>query len=193
MGWFWSRAARHARRDAPVALVLLLSLGAQLAHTNVTRAQTVDVTRAQTVTKYFAALSSGDIDGALATFTPDAVYLTSFRSGVCLATSPCSDSSSIRAQLTAFQALGHFCSTLTSIEVAGTTVFGQAETRTDAYRAEGVDHILSSFVAQVPQDKIAALFFTRNLADPGSALEAAIAAGSQAPTAALPPPSTPCA
>ena len=192
MVWFLCRAARHARGAAPVALLLLLSLGAQLGHANATRAQTVDVARAQTVAKYLRALSSGDLDGALATFTPDAVYLTSFRTGVCVATSPCSDPSSIRAQLTAFQALGHFCTTLTSVEVTGTTVFGQAMTRTDSYRAEGVDHILSSFVAQIPQDKIAALFFTRDLADPGSALEAAIAAGSQPPGAALPAPSTPC-
>lgn len=155
-------------------------------------AQSVDLNRATVVQSFFAGEGRNDLDGVMATFAANAVYVSSFAGAPCSAQVPCTDAGRIRAQLAAIEAMGHFCPTVTNLQVAGTTVMGQVESRADSFRANGIEHVLSSFIAVVPQDRISALFFVSNLGDAGSATQAAITAGTQAPGAPIPAPSAPC-
>jgi len=57
----------------------------------------------------------------------------------------------------------------------------RAELRTDGNRARGIERVLQTWLVQVPQDKITNLYEMNDLADPQTAAQAAIVAGTQAP------------
>jgi hypothetical protein len=48
----------------------------------------------------------------------------------------------------------HFQASLTSVEGAGDTVTGRAEIRSDAFRAQGVDHRMTSYTIKFRDGKI---------------------------------------
>jgi hypothetical protein len=156
------------------------------------RPQQVDLRRAAIVQQYFTALAAGDVDGALALFAPNAEFIGSRPTGNCSAHSPCTELAGIRQQLDANLALGHHCQVATSLEVVGSTVLGRTLLRNDAIRARGIERILQTFLAQVPEDQITALYLVQDLTDPQTVTDLAILAGTQAPAPPLPTPDPPC-
>jgi ketosteroid isomerase-like protein len=145
--------------------------------------------RLAVVTGLFDAWSRGDVDAALSAFADNAVFIGARETGTCSAQTPCTSLAPIRQTLEANAAI-HLCQTIRTVEVSGTTVLGQFETRSDNDRANGVERLKRSFIAQVPHDQIIFFAVVNDLADPETAFTAAVAAGTQAPGAPLPNPET---
>jgi hypothetical protein len=137
-------------------------------------------------------IARGDVDGALSAFADNAVYIPARQMGTCSRPTPCTDLASIRQQFEANVA-GHTCRTIPSVEVSGSAVFGQYEERSDGIRANGVERVLRSFFVQIPTDKIIFLAVVNDTTDPQTRLSTAAVEGTQAPSAPLPNPETPCA
>ena len=141
--------------------------------------------RVAVVSRFFDAWSRGDADEALAAFADNAVFIAARVTGPCAGQTPCTDLAGIRAQIDFAIGL-HICQTLRSIQVSGSIVTGQFETRTDVDRANGVERVKRSFMAQIPNDKITFFAVLNDLTDPQTA-------GTQRVGVPLPNPETPCA
>lgn len=137
------------------------------------------------VSGFFNAWSRGDVDAALSAFADNAVFIGARATGPCSQQSPCTGLAGVRQQIE-FGVGIHVCQTIRNVEVSGAVVLGQFETRTDIDRANGVERVLRSFIAQIPDDKITFFAAVNDLSDPQTA-------GTQAPRAPLPNPETPCA
>src|SRR5262249_49145068 len=59
----------------------------------------------------------------------------------------------------------HLSAVVTSMEVHGGTVVGRVELRTDGSRAVGIDRFVHTFVAQVPDERIAVWVSVADAAD----------------------------
>ncbi len=141
--------------------------------------------RAAVVSGMLDAWSRGDVDGALSAFADDAVFIAARVTGPCAAQTPCNDLAGVRAQIEFAIGL-HICQTLRSVQVSGSIVTGQFETRTDPDRANGVERLKRSFIAQIPNDKITFFAVLNDVSDPQTA-------GTQRVGVPLPNPETPCA
>ena len=137
-------------------------------HAGSARAQDVD--RAGVVQRFIDARNAGDVDAALATFTANALYVGP---GQCVEATPCVGADAVRRNLEILKS-GHSLLSVVSMQVSGGAVTGQFESRSDASRAAGVDRTVSSFIAQVPQDKIADWLQVSDLTDPQTAQYVAI-------------------
>src|SRR5437899_2594799 len=111
-----------------------LSLGSAPALAQTTPGVPADPNRAAVVQSFFAAMSSGDLDTALAAFTDNAVYIGPRPTGACAQLTPCAGAATIRPELERQLAGGHVCQTLLSVEVVGSVVMGQLDFRSDALR-----------------------------------------------------------
>lgn len=131
------------------------------------------------------AWSRGAVDEALSAFADDAVFIAARATGPCATKTPCTGLEDVRRQID-FGVGIHICQTLRTATVSGSVVLGQLEARTDTDRANGVERLQRSFIAQVPNDKITFFAVLNDLSDP----QTAGTLGSRAP---LPNPETPCA
>ena len=84
------------------------------------------------------------------------------------------------------QAAGSICFTLVDQTVQGSVVVTRVEVRNDALRARGVERVTSVSMVLVTPQGIAAQYIVPDLTDPGTARNAAIVAGTEAPGAPLP-------
>ena len=141
--------------------------------------------RLAVVSGFLDAWSRGDVDEALSAFADNAVFIGVRATGLCSAQTPCTDPASIRQQFENLVA-NHICQTIRNVQVSGAVVLGQIESRTDNNRANGVERVLVSFIAQIPNDKITFFALVNDLSDPQTA-------GTHALRAPLPNPETPCA
>ena len=141
--------------------------------------------RVAVVSRFLDAWSRADVDEALSAFADNAVFIAARVTGPCGAQTPCTGLAGIREQLD-FGVAIHVCQTLRNVQVSGSVVTGQYETRTDVDRANGVDRLVRVFMAQIPNDKITFFAVVNDLSDPQTA-------GTQPPRAPLPNPATPCA
>ena len=123
------------------------------------RAQEVD--RAAVVQQFIDARNAGDIDGAVATLTANPLYV-----GVapCSEATPCIGTDAVRRNLELLKG-AHFTVSVVTMEASGSAVTGRIESKSDAVHAAGVDRTVSSFIAQVPQDKIADWFQAPDFTD----------------------------
>jgi len=137
-----------------------------------------DLKRAAVVLGLFDALNRGDAAAAASAFAEKGFLIGAALQGLCSLMAPCYDQEKIRANMEVLVKLLHLCDTVTSLQVTGSFVIGCLEARGDGLRANGIERILQSFMAQVLQDKIAAYFGRNDLADPETARNVAIAAGS---------------
>jgi hypothetical protein len=187
-------ATRATVRTLAISLVLALVVGSALAlHGRAAPARAQQVApsdRAAVVSAFFSAINNGDADGAAALFAGNAVFIGA--SPPCLAAAPCTDSAGIHQQLTGLVS-GHECYVLRSISVSGAVVTGQREVRDDGRRSHGIDHTLTDFIALVPAGQITFWANLSDVADPQTALNAAITAGTQPAGTPIPNPETPCA
>ncbi|HKT19646.1 MAG TPA: nuclear transport factor 2 family protein [Stellaceae bacterium] len=93
------------------------------------------------------ARNRGDLDGMMKFFASDAVR----EDGSCQP--PCVGAAAVRASFEKNIA-EHFQASLTSAEGSGDTVTGRAEIRSDAIRAQGVDHRMTSYTIKFRGGKI---------------------------------------
>ncbi len=141
--------------------------------------------RVAVVSRFLDAWSRGDVDEALSAFADNAIFIAARPTGPCGGQTPCTDLAGIRAQIE-FAVGIHICQTLRNVQVSGSVVTGQFETRTDVDRANGVERVVRVFMAQIRDDKITFFAVLNDLTDPQTA-------GNQGPRAPLPNPETPCA
>ena len=141
--------------------------------------------RVAVVSRFLDAWSRGDVDEALSAFAENAVFIAARVTGPCAAQTPCNDLAGVRAQIEFGVGL-HVCQTLRNVQVSGSLVTGQLEVRSDVDRANGVERIKRSFMAQIPNDKITFFAVLNDLSDPQTA-------GTQRVGVPLPNPETPCA
>jgi ketosteroid isomerase-like protein len=93
------------------------------------------------------ARNRGDLEGLMKFFAPDAVRVD----GSC--NPPCVGEAALRRSFEKNIA-EHFQASLTSVEGSGDTVTGRAEIRSDAFRAQGVDHRMTSYTVKFRDRKI---------------------------------------
>ena len=93
------------------------------------------------------ARNRGDLDGMMQFFAPDAVR----EDGSCQP--PCVGVAAVRHSFEK-NIEEHFQASLTSVEGSGDTVTGRAEIRSDAFRAQGVDHRTTSYTVKLRDGKI---------------------------------------
>ena len=82
------------------------------------------------------ARNRGDLDGLMKFFASDVVR----EDGSC--NPPCVGEAAVRRSFEKNIA-EHFQASLTSVEGSGDTVTGRAEIRSDAFRAQGLDHVIT--------------------------------------------------
>jgi len=138
-----------------------------------------DLRRAAVVLAYFDALSRGDASAAAAAFAEDGFMIGAALKGLCSLATPCHNRDEIGKNMELLVKTPHLCETPTSLQVVGSFVIGRLEVRNDELRGRGIERLLQSFLAQVMQDKIIAYFGRSDLADPETARNAAIVAGTQ--------------
>src|SRR5207302_954781 len=129
--------------------------------------------RAGAVTAYFEGVSRGDAEAAFAQFDESAIVSSNGTADPCYRSHPCSDPAEVRQQVEGIVATRN-CQTVVEFNVAGAVVTGRLELRGDAIRANGVERIVQSFMALVPEDKITFLALVGDVADPETALNLAI-------------------
>jgi ketosteroid isomerase-like protein len=191
-------AVDHRVRRVAVSLVFAILVGVGLPSwqgpTKPARAQSVEPgDRAAVLTGLLTALNNGDLDGALALFADNAVFVGAARSGgTCSQATPCTDAAGIRQQLQNAVVGSHTCFTLRSLTVSGAVVTGQRDTRNDVTRRNGIDRDIEDFFALVPDGQITFWAAVKNVGDPETALDLAISAGTQPPGTPIPAPGTPC-
>lgn len=93
------------------------------------------------------ARNRGDLDGLMQFFASDAVR----EDGSCQP--PCVGVAAVRRSFEKNVA-EHFHATLTSVEGSGDTVTGRAEIRSEAFRAQGIDHRTTSYTIKFSDGKI---------------------------------------
>ena len=93
------------------------------------------------------ARNRGDLEGLMTFFALDAVR----EDGSC--NPPCVGEAAVRRSF-GKNIAEHFQASLTSVEGAGDTVTGRAEIRSDAFRAQGVDHRMTSYTIKFRDGKI---------------------------------------
>lgn len=149
-----------------------------------------DLKRATVVLGFFDALNRGDAAAAASAFTEKGFLIGAALVGLCSLTAPCYDRERIRANSEVLVKLPHSCDTVTSLQVIGSVVIGRLEARSDTLRERGIERVVQVFMAQVLQDKIVAYFGRLDLADPETARNVAIVAGTEpkgTPIAIAPP------
>lgn len=93
------------------------------------------------------ARNSGDLDGMMQFFASDAVR----EDGSCQP--PCVGTAAVRRSFEKNIA-EHFHASVTSVEGSGDTVTGRAEISSDAFRAQGIDHRMTSYTVKFKGGKI---------------------------------------
>jgi ketosteroid isomerase-like protein len=93
------------------------------------------------------ARNRGDLDGLMRFFAADAVR----EDGSC--NPPCVGEAAVRRSFERNIA-EHFQASLTALEASGDTVTARAEIRSDAFRAQGIDHRTTSYTIKFRDGKI---------------------------------------
>ena len=183
----WSIAAALA---GAVLLALPITAGSTVAQQAPAATRPADLKRAEITLAFFDALNRGDAATAAAVFGENAFYSGASPQGLCSSSAPCYGRSNIRQAIEALLKAQHTCETVTSLQVAGSFVTGRIEIRTDPLRANGIERIVTRFMTQTLDDKIAVFFNRSDPTDPETARNAAIASGTRpkgAPITAIPP------
>ena len=174
-------------RALPLAIVIIIGIvfgsGLLSPHGRGRPARAQEVDRAAIVQKYIDAVNAGDIDAAMATFTANALVVGPV---TCTEASPCIGSDAIRRSLQT-QASIHLSSSVNGMQVSGSAVTGRLESTSPSIRSAGVDRLVRTFIAQIPQDKITDWLSVPDNTDPQTAKYAA-AQQALAPQALAPDP-----
>ncbi len=173
-----------------LASVLILGLQPVSSAPAPVATQPADLRRAAVVLAFFDAINRSDAAAMAATFADNAFYVSAAPRGLCALEAPCYGLEKIREIIDQLAKAPHLCETVTSLQVTGSFVIGRVEIRNDLVRGNGIERIVTSLTAQVLQDKMVVFFNRPDLADPDTARNAAIVAGTQpkgAPITVVPP------
>lgn len=186
-------ARRTLARPAAISLALtvLLVVGASALPGSTRPARAGQADRLAIVLAYFDAQNRGDVDAAVAQFADTAVFIGARTTGNCSQRAPCTDLAGIRQQQGGNAAI-HACDTIRTIQIAGEVITVQREARTDTTRINGVERALATVILVIPRDKITFFVAIPDLADPQTALNAAINAGTAPAGTPIPTPNPPC-
>jgi hypothetical protein len=127
-----------------------------------TAAQSID--RAALVQKWFDTRNAWDKDGVLAMMTPSPVFV----GGPCPLSTPCAGLDAVSSVLDEDIA-NHIHFTVLSAQTQGSSVVGQFALNFDPICAGGVDHIVETYVVDVPRDKVATYVAILDSTDESSA------------------------
>lgn len=175
-----------------LVLVAFLSLGLlALSPSQTATAQDGSADPASVLLAFANAYNSGDEDVAGSLFTDSAVWVRAAPTGGCARQTPCVGLDEISSRLQDGVATNN-CYTILDTTVSGNVVTAHAESRNDDLRARGIERVRNVWMAWVPQGKLAALYIVNDTADPLTAANDAIRAGTQGPGTPIPSPSTPC-
>jgi len=193
-----SPTTRRFVRLAAVSLVLAIVFGTGLVvqlrqHTSSAHAQVADLSRAQVILDWAAGRNSGDNAAVAALFADKTIYIAGTPVG-CTWQTPCYDRASVLQSLPSLAVAlkGNACLTVTTIQVSGSIVTGRLEARNDSQRAIGIERTIGAIMAEVRDGQIFAFAGRADLADPQTALNAAILAGTAQPGTPIPTPNPPC-
>jgi hypothetical protein len=139
----WLLGAPTILAIVSVAVGALSSLGPPLT----ARAEEVD--RAGVLVAWYAARNAGDIDAAMAMLTDDAVAVHGPPRGPCPPQNPCVGER-IRPSLMS----GGAQYAITSIETRGSLVVGQFAISAPEFAGLGIERVVGTFFAEVPEDRI---------------------------------------
>src|SRR3954447_24222376 len=150
-----ARGRLIALRVVAMALVLTVTLLIAVVslNANIAAVSAQEPDRAAMAVGFFDAQGAGDLDGAMAAFAPNAVFIGARVTGTCSAATPCTDLAGIRNQIQGNLDI-HNCQTVRAVQVAGSVVTGQLEARNDVARANGIARVLHTFIMQIPSDQI---------------------------------------
>ncbi len=193
-----SPTTRRFVRLAAVFLVLAILFGTGLVaqlrqHTNSAQAQVADLSRAQVILDWAALRNSGDNAALASLFAENTFYITAASVG-CTPQTPCYDRASVLQSLPslAIALAGHACLKITTIQVRGSIVTGTFEGRNDGLRAHGIERTMNAFMAEVQDGQIIFFVHHNDSADPQTALNIAITAGTAQPGTPIPTPDSLC-
>ncbi len=116
------------------------------------------------VQRYQTALDNGDVDGALAVLTDDAVREDP---GTCSV--PCVGKAAIRKSLESTVAGSRLSRIVGGYQVSGNIVTSRTEQRSAAISAAGVERVINIVTYEVRGDKISAVRVKRDTSDPQTA------------------------
>lgn len=123
------------------------------------RAASAQVDLVDIYQQHFDARNAGDLDGAMALLTEDAVFEGSVG---CSASAPCVGTEAIRAELESFSAQNAQV-TISSAELTDDTVTSQWELTSDCTQAAGMERFTGSATVQFAGDKISSFVAENDL------------------------------
>jgi len=189
---------RRFVRLVAVSLVLAILFGSGLVvqlrqHTSSAHAQAADLSREQVILDWAALRNSGDNAALAALFADNTFYITAASVG-CTTQTPCYDRAAVLQSLPSLEVSlqGHACLKVTTIQVRGSIVTGTFEGRNDGLRAHGIERTMNAFMAEVQDGQIIFFVHHNDSADPQTALNIAIAAGTAQPGTPIPTPNSLC-
>ena len=151
-----------------------------------------DPSKAAVVQAWLDARNRGDEDAAAGLLAEDVFYIGN-PNAPCNPQDPCQDRASVRQSNSVVDARNaNRCYSLAEVQVAGNVVTGRFDNRSDAIRGRGIERIISAFMAEVVDGKIAKIVQFDDTGDAQTVLFRAVVAGSAQPGAPLPTPDPPC-
>ena len=183
-------------RPQAIVLVLGILLGRgflDVPHTALSApALATDPSKAAVVQAWFDARNRDDEDAAAALLADDVFYIGN-PAAPCNPEGPCYDRASVQQSNSMVDARSaNRCYTLEEVQVAGNVVTGRIDNRSDAIRGRGTERIVSAFMAEVVDGKIAKIVQFDDTGDAQTVLFRAVVAGTLQPGTPLPTPEPAC-
>ena len=179
-------------RPLAMALVVGIVLGFGIPTARSVLALADDPTKAAVVQAWFDARIRGDEDAAAALLADDVFYIGN-PGAPCNPQGPCYDRASVQQSNSMVdERNANRCWAIAEVQIAGNIVTGRIDNRSDAIRGRGTERILSAFMAEVVDGKIAKIVQFDDTGDAQTVLFRAVAAGTAQPGTPLPTPDPPC-
>jgi hypothetical protein len=151
-----------------------------------------ELDKASVLLRWWDAEDRGDVDGSVAQFAINAVYISSTVAGICTMQTPCIDLDGIRRQIARNVSL-NFCTKIRWVLVSGSVVTGEREITSDFDYSIGIERVVQSFIAVVQDGQITFTAGVLNAGDPDTAYAIRQANGTEASRPALTIPRPQCA
>jgi hypothetical protein len=151
-----------------------------------------ELDKASVLLRWWDAEDRGDVDGSVAQFASNAVYIGTTVVGICTMQTPCTDLDGIRRQIERNVGL-NFCTTIRSLQVSGSVLTGEREISSDFDYSIGIERVVQSFIAVVQDGQITFTAGVLNAGDPDTAYAIRQGNGTEPSRPPLTTPRPPCA
>jgi hypothetical protein len=178
-----------AKRSFPVVSVavfaLVIAFGIAIGRPSApASASAPELDKVSVLLQRWDAENHGDIDGSVAQFADNSVYIGTAIMGICNMRTPCTDLDGIRVQIARNVNL-NFCTTIRSLLVSGSVVTGEREISSDFDYSIGIKRVVQDFIAVVQDGQITFTAGALNASDPDTAYAIRQADGTEASRPAL--------